>query len=97
MPDPDLPDIADNVIASNCPRRDPGAVGVIVLAIEADDAGRFLPAMLQGVEAECDEAGGIFGAPNSEHAAFLAELVVVEGMGGQHEARIHSVRGASII
>ena len=36
--------------------------------------------------------GGV-GAPDAEYAAFLAELVVVEGMGGQHPAREACSRG----
>ncbi len=59
-------------------------MGVIVGAVEADDAGRFLAAVLQRVEAERDEAGSGFGAPDSENAALLAQLVVVERIGGQH-------------
>ena len=61
-----------------------GAVGVIVGAVEADDAGRFLAAVLQRVKPERDEAGGAVGAPDAENAAFLAELVVIERIGGQH-------------
>ena len=53
-------------------------------AVEAGDAGRFLAAMLQRVEAERDEARGVVGAPDAENAAFLAQLVVVERIGGQH-------------
>ena len=64
-----------------------GAVGVIVGAVEADDAGGFLAAVLERVEAERDEAGGAVGAPDSENAALLAELVVVERVGRQHEFR----------
>ena len=64
-----------------------GAMGVIIGAVEADDAGRFLAAVLQRMEAERDEAGGAVGAPDSENAAFLAQLVVVELVGGQHVFR----------
>ena len=53
-------------------------------AVEAGDAGRFLAAVLQRVEAERDEARRIVGAPDAENAAFLAQLVVIEGIGRQH-------------
>jgi hypothetical protein len=64
-----------------------GAVGVIVGAVKADDAGCFLAAVLQRVEAERDEAGGSVSAPDSENSALLAELVVVEWVGRQHDFR----------
>ena len=53
-------------------------------AVEAGDAGRFLAAVLERVEAQRDEARGVVGTPDAEHAAFLAELVVVERIGRQH-------------
>jgi hypothetical protein len=53
-------------------------------AVEAGDACGFLAAVLERVKAERDEAGGIVGAPDAEHAAFLAQLVVIERMSGQH-------------
>ena len=49
---------------------------VELLPVEAGDAGRFLPAMLEGMEPERDEARCIVGTPDAEHAALLAELVV---------------------
>ena len=55
-------------------------------AVEAGDPGRFLAAMLERVEAERDEARGVVGAPDAEHAALLAQLVVVERIGRQHVA-----------
>ena len=64
-----------------------GAMGMIIGAVEGDDTGGFLAAMLERVEAERDEAGGAFGAPDSENAALLAELVVIERIGRQHECR----------
>ena len=65
------------------------AVAVEAGAVIAGDAGRFLAAMLERVEAQCGHRGGGVGAPDSEHAAFLAELVVVIGagierIGGEH-------------
>ena len=60
------------------------AMRVEIGAVEAGDAGRFLAAVLEGVQAERDEARGIVGAPHAEDAAFLAQLVVIEGIGRQH-------------
>ncbi len=62
-----------------------GAVGMIVGAVEADDAGRFLAAMLERMEAEGHETGSAFGTPDSKNAALFLELVVVERVGRQHE------------
>jgi len=59
-------------------------VGVEMLAVEAGDPGRFLAAVLERVEAERDKARGIVGAPDAEHAALLAQLVVIERIGRQH-------------
>ena len=59
-------------------------VRVEMLAVEGGDARRFLAAMLQRVQAERDEARRIVGAPDAEHAALLAQLVVIERIGRQH-------------
>ena len=48
-------------------------LGVETFAIERDDARRFLPAMLQGVQAERGDRGGFGMAENAEDAAFLTE------------------------
>src|SRR3546814_11062893 len=61
------------------------AVGMEFLAVEAGDARGFLSAMLQCVEAERDHRSGAVGAMDAEDAALLAELVVVERMGRQHD------------
>ena len=60
------------------------AVRMEMLAVEAGDAGGFLAAVLQRVEAERDEARRIVGAPDAENAALFAQLVVVEWIGRQH-------------
>ncbi len=60
------------------------AVAVEIGAVIAGDSGRFLAAMLERVKAERSDRGGAVGAPDAENAAFLAELVAVEGVGGQH-------------
>jgi hypothetical protein len=61
-----------------------GAMAVEIAPVPAGDAGCFLAAMLERVEAERDDRGGGIGAPDAEHAALLAQLVVGKGMGGQH-------------
>ena len=62
-------------------------VGVELLAVEGDDAGRLLAAMLQGVQAEDGARPRLLDARrDAEDAAFLLELVVVEGVGANHHA-----------
>src|SRR5687767_3455016 len=68
-------------IAGDMARR---AVRMKVGTVEARDPGRFLAAMLQGVEAKRDKAGRGIAAPDAEYAALLAQLVVIERIGGQH-------------
>ena len=46
--------------------------GIIAPPIERDDAGRLLTAMLQGVQAERRDGGGVGMAENAEDAALLA-------------------------
>ena len=53
------------------------AFGVEALAVETDDAGGFLAAVLQRVQAERGDGGGVGMAENAEHAAFLAQPVGV--------------------
>ena len=53
-------------------------LGMEPLAVEGDDAGRLLAAMLQGVQAERGDGGGVGMAENAEHAAFLAQPVAVQ-------------------
>ena len=48
------------------------------LAVEGDDAGGFLAAMLEGVQAERRDRGGVGVAEDAEDAALLAQPVVVE-------------------
>ena len=48
------------------------AFGMEALAVEGDDAGGFLAAMLERVQAERGDGGGVGMAENAEHAAFLA-------------------------
>ena len=45
-------------------------------AVIGDDAGGFLAAVLQRVQAECDDRRGVLPAENAEHAAFVVEMIV---------------------
>ena len=54
------------------------ALGMEALAVERDDAGRLLAAVLQGVQAERGDGGGVRMAEDAEDAAFLAQPVAVE-------------------
>ena len=51
-------------------------------AVIGDDAGRFLAAMLQRMQAKRDDGRGVLPAENAEHTAFVVEIVV--GLGGKH-------------
>ena len=46
-----------------------------------DDAGGFLAAMLQRMQAERDDGRGVLPAEDAEHAAFVVKMVV--GLGTQ--------------
>ena len=50
-------------------------------AVIGDDAGRFLAAVLQRMQAERDDRRGVLPAENAEHAAFVVEMIV--GLGKQ--------------
>src|SRR5208282_6608128 len=62
-------------------------MGVELLAVIGDDSRRLLSAMLQGMEPERGQRRRIGVAVNPEYAAFLVEMIVVPGLGGQHRAR----------
>ena len=47
-------------------------------AVEGDDTGGLLAAMLQGVQPERGDGGGLGVAENAEHAAFLAQRVAFQ-------------------
>ena len=53
-------------------------LGMETPAVEGDDAGRLLAAMLERVQAERRQGCGIVMAEDAEDAAFLAQLVTVE-------------------
>jgi hypothetical protein len=54
------------------------ALGVELAAVEGDDAAGFLAAVLEGVEAQRGEGGGIGVAVDAKNSAFFAEPVAVE-------------------
>ena len=64
-------------------------VAVEPVAVEGDDPRRFLPAMLQRVQAERRERRRVGVIPDAEHAAFLARLVFVPARGKGHAPRVH--------
>ena len=60
------------------PTRPDAALGMEMVAVEADDAGGFLAAMLERVEAERGERRGVGMVEDAEHAAFLVQAVLFE-------------------
>ena len=56
-------------------------------AVGGDDAGGFLAAMLQGVEAEIGELGGFGVAEDAADTAVIVKLIVVEMNHGCSDAR----------
>ena len=66
------------------------ALGVELLAVVADDAGSFLAAVLQRVQAESGDGRGIGVPKNTEDPAFLAESVVAHP--GKPEIEVFDVR-----
>ncbi len=54
------------------------ALGLEALAVEGDDAGGFLAAVLQGVQAKGGEGCGVGVAVDAEDAAFFAKPVAIE-------------------
>jgi hypothetical protein len=51
------------------------ALGMEAVAIEGDDAGGFLAAMLERMQPKRGDGGGVGVAENAEYAAFLAQAV----------------------
>jgi hypothetical protein len=54
------------------------AFGVEARAVEGDDAGGFLSAMLEGVQAERDDRRGVGMAEDAEDPTFLAKAIVFQ-------------------
>jgi len=59
------------------------AVGVELLTVTGDDAGRFLSAVLEGMKAESGMCSRVGGSVNTKYRALLAQMVIVE-VGGDH-------------
>ena len=74
----------DRLLAEDVADQAGGAVVVEMSAVEGDDAGGFLAAMLQRMQAERGVGGGIGSAVDAEQRTFLVKLVevVVEAFGG---------------
>ena len=64
-------------------------------AVESDDAGGLLAAMLQGVQAERGDRGGVGMVENAEDAALLAQSVAVGVEAGLRLARLRPVLATS--
>ncbi len=60
------------------------AVGMELLAVIGDDAGRLLAAMLQRVQAERGQCRRLGMAPHAKHPAFFVRVVVIDRLGAQH-------------
>jgi hypothetical protein len=55
-----------------------------MLFVEGRDARGFLPAVLQRMQPERDEARRIVGTPDAKDAALFMQFVIVERIGRQH-------------
>src|SRR5512137_494328 len=53
-----------------------GAMDVELFAVARDDAGGFLAAMLEGIEAEVGEVGGFGMAEDAEDTTLVVEMIV---------------------
>ena len=71
------------------------ALGMEALAVEGDDAGRLLAAMLQSVQAERGDRRGVGMAEDAEHAAFFAQAVALEVEVGSAARRSNGVSAQS--
>src|SRR5438128_6462244 len=69
------------------------AMGMELLAIIGNDPSGFLAAMLERVQAERDQRGGVGMAIDPEDAAFLAQMVVIMGMGREHRCSHRAMVG----
>ncbi len=70
-----------------------GAMGVELLAVIGDDAGRFLAAMLQRMQAKRRQRRRFGMAEDAEHPAFLVQVIVVERIGDEHAPPLGSLAG----
>ena len=65
------------------------ALGMESAAVEGDDAGRLLAAVLKRMQAERGDGGRIGMAEDAKHAAFLAQPVARRGRGGSVSVMRH--------
>src|SRR4029077_8505933 len=70
------------------------AFGVEPLAVEGDDAGGFLAAVLQRVQAERRDRGCVGVAENAEYAALLAQPIGIKIEEGGFRHRLSSAQRA---
>ncbi len=88
----------DHLAAGECiADKSEAAFGMKPLAVERDDTGGFLAAMLEGVQAERGDGGGVGMIEDAEHAAFLAQAVRIRikfrvGRGEVLQAFLHRYR-----
>src|SRR6202000_2352188 len=54
------------------------AFGMKTAAVEGDDTGGFLAAMLEGMQSERCDSSGVWMAEDAEYAAFLAKRIAVQ-------------------
>ena len=74
-------DVLRAEIVADQPR---AAMRVELAAVIGDDAGGFLAAMLQGMQPERRQRGGVRMAVDPEYAALVVEMIRVSAAGGQH-------------
>ena len=71
------------------------AFGMEARAVERDDAGGFLAAMLQGVQTERRDGGGVRVSENAEHAAFFPQAVALTVIDRRSRRRLGTWSGRS--
>src|SRR3974390_601430 len=86
----------DHVAAGKIvPRPSELALGVEARAVEGDDAGRFLAAMLQGVQAERGDRGCMGMVEYAEDPALLAQPIAIKvNFAGLDQLRFQRVQAA---
>ena len=72
------------------------ALVIKAAAVEADDAAAFLAAMLQAVQAERGEDGGVLAAEDAKNAALFARLVVEFPFVRRVRRRLIEVEGGAL-
>jgi len=69
--------VEDRLVGKDLGNMAKAPAGEEFVAVPADDAAGFLPAVLQGVQAKRSDRGRFRAADHAEDAAFLAQLVAV--------------------